>query len=487
MQVILNNQLFKLTEQQCRRPLLNWLREQQELAATKEGCGAGDCGACTVLVGRLQAGKIHYAAVNACIALAGSVAHSHLVTLEGINQGHVLQPVQQALIDFHASQCGFCTPGIVMAMMAWWLNTPANPMQSATDLSRHRHDIEEALSGNLCRCTGYHPILKAAASLAPFTLGGEACESGLTSLEAGEIKTCLASTSTIESTHLPYQQPVTEQQLALAIDAAPEATFISGGTDLGLEVTQQFNTREAYIDLSQVSELQHIEHQDDMLHIGAAVTYSQLQDHLQANPEPSARALQKLIPLIGSRQVRNRGTLGGNIANASPIADSPPLLLALQAQLVLQSGTRTRQLPLAEFYTGYRQSVLAPGEYIRNIMVPISDQRVHIEKISKRHEDDISAACVALAYELVDGRISQCQIGLGGMAATPVLAKHLQASLVGKALSDIDSEQILTWLRKDVTPMSDVRASADYRLQVCANILAYWFMETASSQAGGVL
>jgi xanthine dehydrogenase small subunit len=485
MQILLNNQSLNITEQQCRQPLLNWLREQQELPATKEGCGAGDCGACTVLVGRWQAGKIHYAAVNACIALLGSVSQCHLVTLDGINQGDTLQPVQQALVDFHGSQCGFCTPGIVMAMMAWWLNTPANPMQSPSDLSRHRHDIEEALSGNLCRCTGYHPILKAAASLAPFTLGGEACESTVVGLSTREVTTYLSSIDE-PAKPLSYQQPLTEQQLALAIDAAPEATFISGGTDLGLEVTQQLYTREAYIDLSQVTQLQQIKRQDDMLHIGSAVTYSQLQDYIQTDVAQSSRAWQKLLPLIGSRQVRNKGTLGGNIANASPIADTPPLLLALQAQLILQAGTQTRQLPIAEFYTGYRQSVLAPGEYIRDILVPISDQQVHIEKISKRYEDDISAACIALVYELVDDQISQCRIGLGGMAATPVLAKHLQAALLGKVPTELDGEQILAWLREDVTPMSDVRASADYRLQVCANMLTHWFTQTQSNQVGGL-
>lgn len=484
MEILLNNQALAVAEEHYRKPLLAWLREQQELPATKEGCGAGDCGACTVLVGRLQNGKVHYEAVNACIALLGNLSQCHLVTLDGISHGNKLQPVQQALVDFHGSQCGFCTPGIVMAMMAWWLNTPANPLQTDKEIKQHRHDIEEALSGNLCRCTGYHPILKAAASLAPFTLGGGMDKADLVGLTGTQITEILAELSP-STKPLAYQQPYTEQELAQAINAMPEATFISGGTDLGLEVTQQLNTRDAYIDLSQVAELQHIQRDGDSLHIGASVTYSQLSEYLSGDSHQASHAWQKILNVLGSRQVRNKGTIGGNIANASPIADTPPLLLALQAKLILQKGTESREIELADFYSGYRQTVLVTGEYIREIIVPIDDHQVHIEKISKRYEDDISAACIAMVYKLEDDHISQCKIGLGGMAATPVLAEQLQVLLEGKMPAEINSKDILEGLKKDVSPMSDVRASADYRLQVCANILAFWLSPEHHKQAGG--
>ena len=490
MQIILNNQSIRIDEQQLRLPLLSWLRETQSLNASKEGCGAGGCGACTVLVGSIDNGQLRYQAINSCIALVGSVVNSHLLTLEGVSsntntQGE-LHPVQQALIDYHASQCGFCTPGIVMAMLAWWLNTPANPMQSAQDLALHQHNIEQALSGNLCRCTGYHPILQAAASLAPHTMGADNA-SGKNRAQIVE----LLQTNAASDQTLSYQQPSNEEALALAINAAPQAKLINGGTDLGLEVTQRLETQAAYIDLSAVSELKQIVLTDEVLSIGGGVTFSQLETYLgnldvasqQLNQE-MAQALQTLLPLIGSRQVRNKGTLAGNIANASPIADSPPLLLALNTQVVLTSGmtNATRQLPLAEFYTGYRQCVLQAGEYIREISIPITCQQVRLEKISKRHEDDISAVCVVMAYSLTNGVIGHCQIGLGGMAATPVLAKKLQANLLGKAPADINQQQVLDWLQEDVTPMSDVRASSAYRLQVCANLLSHWLQQPSNNK-----
>lgn len=240
-----------------------------------------------------------------------------------------------------------------------------------------------------------------------------------------------------------------------------------------------------------MSELKHIELLDGVLSIGGGVTFSQLETYLEALDVTSQQvsldlvhALQSLLPLIGSRQVRNKGTLAGNIANASPIADSPPLLLALGTKIVLTSGItkQTRQLPLAEFYTAYRQSVLQAGEYIREIRMPLVSHQVRLEKISKRHEDDISAACVVMAYSLTGGVISHCQIGLGGMAATPVLASNLQANLLGKAPADINQQQVLDWLQGDVTPMNDVRASSAYRLQVCANLLSHWLQQSSNNQ-----
>ena len=491
MKILLNNRLVNVDASQSRQPLLNWLREQQNMKASKEGCGAGDCGACTVLLGCVQDGQLHYQAANACIALLGSVVGRHVVTLEGLSPHSAqelsdMHPVQQALVDYHASQCGFCTPGIVMAMWVWWLNTPANPMHTAAHKQQHEHAIEQALSGNLCRCTGYHPILQAAASLAPFTQGAQE-ERQVVGLSHQQVMAYLAADGLLadESTTstLNYQLPSDEAALALAIDAAPNATLICGGTDLGLEVTQQSHTRPAYIDLSQVTELQSIAIHDGYLCIGGGVTFSQLQDYLGGAllaHNHMALAWQKLLPLIGSTQVRNRGTIAGNIANASPIADSPPLLLALEAELELvqtQKKQHIRVVPLAKFYTGYRHSVLQPGEYIRSIRVPMSERQVFLEKISKRHEDDISAVCMALVVNVEQGVITHFRLGLGGMAATPVLASKLETALLGMAVANIDAGQLMTMLQQDVTPMSDVRASAAYRSQVCVNLLQYWLQD----------
>jgi xanthine dehydrogenase small subunit len=376
-----------------------------------------------------------------------------------------LHPVQQAMVDYHASQCGFCTPGIVMALVAWWLNSDVDDLATDAARAQHRHAIEQALSGNLCRCTGYQPIFKAAAALA--------------SMPRVPLFMAMSALPAAEKISLAYQQPYNCHQLALAIEAAPKAKWVAGATDLGLEITQQLNPAKAYIDLSQVQELQAITLLDDRVVIGAAATYSQVEAAVaQALPW-----LCDLIKVIGSRQIRNCGTLGGNLANGSPIADIPPLLLAMECQLLLQQGAQQRTVPIADFFIGYRQTILAQSEYIHAIIIPKPDIncRVWVEKVSKRYEDDISAVCVALVMSVVDGMIKHCRIGLGGMAAQPVMAHKTQLWLTGQTITAIDHGALRQQLSTELAPISDVRASADYRLQVCANLLGHWLQQAACS------
>lgn len=476
MNLLLNDKLIRLDDKYSRQPLLNWLREQQRLAATKEGCGAGDCGACSVLVGQVSAAGLQYSVVNACLIPVGSLDNCHVLTLEGLSSDG-LHPIQQAMVEHHASQCGFCTPGIVMALFAWWLNTPANDLSTNALQLQHRHDFTHALSGNLCRCTGYEPIFKVAASLAPTTLGGDLqgqIIAGLSQTEiAGLLTSQLDATGTASGAYL---QPIDEQQLALAFDAAPNARLICGNTDVGLEVTQQLQQHEAYIDLSRLSALQFMGELDGELRIGAGVTFSQMEDYFAQHSSPMSEAWLQLLGLIGSRQIRNRGTLGGNIANGSPIADTPPILLALDARIVLQQGTQQRVMPLSDFFIGYRQTALQDNEIIREIRIPrlAVGSELRVAKISKRQEDDISAACIVMCCQLDDDRIVTCRIGLGGMAATPALAQKA-ADVV--AIGGADKAAIMHALRDEFTPLDDVRASAKYRLQVCANTLYYWVQE----------
>ena len=475
MGILLNNHVVHIDGQQKAQPLLNWLRQQQQLSATKEGCGAGDCGACSVLVGKVTSGGMDYQVVNACLLPTGSLEGCHVLTLEGVSDGP-LHLIQQAMIDYHASQCGFCTPGIVMAMLAWWLNTPANELADDVQKRTHRHVFAEALSGNLCRCTGYEPIFKAAASLASSTLGGDLAGVELAGLNQAQILAHLQvdkDNSTDQG--VDYFLPQDEGQLALAFNAAPNARLICGATDVGLEVTQQLLQHPAYIDLSHLTDMQRITDVDGELRIGAAVTFSQLEDYFSQHDSAMSATWLQLLCLIGSRQIRNRGSIGGNVANGSPIADTPPLLLALNAQLVLQQGSQQRRIPLAEFYLGYRQTALQQGEVIREIRIPplpVSSE-LYVAKISKRLEDDISAACIAMLLNREQG-MALCRIGLGGMAATPALATNTAQLMLTKGS---DKVSILSALKAEFTPLDDVRASAQYRLQVCANTLAHWLQE----------
>lgn len=472
MGILLNHRFIQLDERQAGQPLLNWLREQQHLSATKEGCGAGDCGACSLLVGRPCGDGLNYQVVNACLLPLGSVQGCHVLTLEGLSDGP-LHVIQQAMVEHHASQCGFCTPGIVMAMLAWWLNTPANPLADEVQLAAHRQEFSEALSGNLCRCTGYEPIFKAGASLAASTLGANLSGLLLGGLTQQQILTYLqADEDDLRPSSASYFLPQDEQQLALAFNAAPNARLICGATDVGLEVTQQLQQHTAYIDLSNMAAWQAIAEVEGELRIGASVTFSQLEVYFRHHDSAMSQAWLQLLALIGSRQIRNRGSLGGNIANGSPIADTPPLLLALDAQLLLQQGPHQRLLPLSEFYLGYRQTALREGEVIREIRIPpmAVHSELRVAKISKRQEDDISAACIAMWLNRAAGQ-EACRIGLGGMSATPVLATKAAQLMLAKGAS---KASLMAALGAEFAPLDDVRASAQYRLQVCANTLAYW-------------
>ncbi len=516
MNLLLNNQWLDLANADGRQPLLSWLREDQGLCATKEGCGSGDCGACTVVVGRWQGERMHYQSVNACIALLGSVHGCHLMTLEGLSIGYQagMHPVQQALVEHHASQCGFCTPGIVMAMLAWWLNTPPVSLSTLDQQQTHRQHFAEALSGNLCRCTGYQPIFKAADALAASCVGGNLDAVVMAGLNQRDIMNALTSApTTVNSaqaqTAKHYWQPHNEAQLALAMDAMfldqteqadqpcePEqqqtiTKIVAGSTDLGLEITQQQQIPTALINVTQLPACNNIIHTDGVLTMGAAVTFSQLEAFFTASPPTSQRSMPAawltLLPLIGSRQVRNLGTLGGNIANASPIADTPPLLLALNATLQLQQGQQRRRVPIAEFYQGYKQTQLQTGELIRAIEVPFSlsntqastQENIYIEKISKRKEDDIASVCIAMLIETHHQQVRQCRIGLGGVAATPVYAQTLADYVLRHGYHSLTEQQVLALLANDIQPLSDARASANYRLHACAKTLHYWLMQEA--------
>jgi xanthine dehydrogenase small subunit len=448
------------------RTLLDLLREDLRLTATKEGCAAGDCGACTVVVAETVNGQLQYRAVNSCIKPAHAIDGMALWTAADLTPAHgTLHPVQQAMVACHGSQCGFCTPGFVMSLFALYQRTVAQGQPV------DRHTAMDALSGNLCRCTGYRPIVQAACSLQA---------DAQQAVDETPILAALQQMSATEKTGGAYQRPTTLKALLQARAQHPKAQLIAGATDAGLWITQGLRRFEQVIDLTRVAELRQIEHYPQHLAIGAAVN---LQDAFEA-----LAADRPVIAPFGARfagwPVRQSGTLGGNVANGSPIGDSMPLLIALGAQVVLmawrQGRVVHRHVPLDQFYTGYRQSLLAADEVLAWIVVPRPKpgEWLGAYKVSKRQEDDISAVCLAVQLRLNDGQITDARIGAGGVAATPARAVRTEAALIGQPWNEATLCAAQTTIANEFSPLSDLRASADYRRRILSQLLRRAWLES---------
>jgi len=448
--------------------VLDWLRGAERRCGTKEGCREGDCGACTVVLAELASGELRYRAVNACILFLPALDGKALFTVESLSApGEPLHPVQKAMVDCHASQCGFCTPGFVMSLVALYETEPLP--------SRAR--IDEVLAGNLCRCTGYRPIVAAA---------GEAYRDGrgrrLAAVEA-ELKEKLRSIARRETLELACGErrlfaPRDADALAGILERHPEAQVLAGGTDVGLWVTKQHRELPALVYLGGVEELSRAEVKDGHVEVGAAATYSDVLAALQG-PIP---ALAELVRRIGSQQIRNVGTLVGNVANASPIGDTLPALVALGSSAVLRRGRERRELPLDDFFLGYRKTALRPGEFIERVRVPLPSAATHFGtyKVSKRFDQDISAVCAGFAVELERGRVRGARLCYGGMAAVPKRARAAEDALKGKIWDEGAVDSVLPLVDAEFEPLSDMRASAVYRRLVARNLLRKFHIETAT-------
>ncbi len=459
------------------RTLLEVLREELGSTATKEGCGEGDCGACTVVLGEKVDGKLIFKAVNSCIRLAHSVDGMAVWTAEDIaSVDGQLHPAQEAMVQCHGSQCGFCTPGFVMSMFAMYQNHVCKGQTITRELA------QTELSGNLCRCTGYRPILDAAQQMAalPKALVDERSVLQKLELLAPEsigLEADLAG-------KIGYQSPVSLSALLQMRSQNPGAQIVAGTTDVGLWVTKQHLQFDQIIDVTRAAELRRIEDYPHHIAIGAAVTLNDAYVALvKGRPQ-----LQGFAARFAGLSVRNSGTLGGNVAGGSPIGDSMPLLIALGASVVLMSQkngkTSSREFALEDFYTGYKQNQLAADEVLAWIKVPkpTPHEFLRIYKISKRFDDDISAVCLGLNLQIDNGHVVKASIGIGGVAATPVRAIKTEAACARKSWSKATVNYAMTVLRGEFSPISDMRASSAYRTQVLGNLLERFWHESQGLQ-----
>ncbi|HJV59648.1 MAG TPA: xanthine dehydrogenase small subunit [Albitalea sp.] len=457
--------------------VLDWLREDARCTGTKEGCNEGDCGACTVVIGELPEHAdadappvrgLRLKTVNACMQFVPTLHGKALFTVEdlkALNAG-ALHPVQQAMVECHGSQCGFCTPGFVMSLWAVHEEHAAQGTQPA------RQQLADALSGNLCRCTGYRPILDAGERM------GQLPAAPLdTAPVIAALRSIARQARSHGSGHAIFHAPASVDELAALRAQRPHARLLAGGTDIGVWVNKQLRDLVELIYLGDVDELRRIELRDDHLVIGAGASLEAAWQALAARrPE-----LTEMWLRFASPPIRHAGTLGGNVANGSPIGDAAPVLMALDTQLELRQGDRTRRLPLAEFYVDYMKNRLEPGEFLVALHVPLPalQRTLRAYKLAKRHDSDISAVCGAFSIELGDdGVIRSPRLAFGGMAATVRRAAQAEQALDGQPWTEAALVAAQSALARDFTPLSDLRASAAYRRQAAQNLLRRFWMET---------
>jgi xanthine dehydrogenase small subunit len=459
------------------RTVLDWLREDARCTGTKEGCNEGDCGACTVVIGTAAppgdpaaVRGLSLQTVNACIQFLPTLDGKALFTVEDLKAMNAdeLHPVQQAMVECHGSQCGFCTPGFVMSLWSAYEHHKACTTQPT------RQQLADELSGNLCRCTGYRSILDAGQrmfDLPPITLDTAPVLAALKSMTR---ETAFSYVATPGGDRL--HAPTTLVELAALREANPKAQLLAGSTDVGLWVNKMFRPLGDILFVGQVAEMKTIVEKNGELCIGAG-----------ASLEAAWAALAKRVPELtdvwlrfASPPIRNAGTMGGNVANGSPIGDSAPVLIALDAQIELRKGARVRRMLLAEFYIDYMKNHLEAGEFVQGIAVPLAamQRQVRAYKISKRFDCDISALCAGLAIELDGGTVKAVRLSYGGMAAIVKRGAKAEAALVGQPWTQASVNAAKAALTEDFKPLSDMRASAAYRLQVAQNLLQRFWLET---------
>lgn len=477
IQFLLNDEVTSLENVDPNLTVLQYLRDLENKTGTKEGCASGDCGACTVVIAELlnandsnTKNELSYKSINACIAFIGTLHGKQLITVEHLKQGNQLHNVQQSMVDHHASQCGFCTPGFVMSSFALHKNK-SNP---------NREEVLEALAGNLCRCTGYRSIIDAA------TDDSNQCDNDSFAQHYQKTVEQLTILNELPAAQLQFKNhtyfaPKDCKALSSYLLANPQSTLVAGGTDLALAVTQQLSSIDQLVYLGNVKELNSIEEEADFIRIGSAVPYHKFTPLLKKEYTD----LGDMIERIGSLQIRNNGTLGGNVGNASPIGDMPPALIALGCSIDLASSSQERTVLVEDYFLDYKKTILAPAEFIKCINVPKAkaESILKVYKISKRIDDDISAVLAAFYIELTNNKVTTIRIAFGGMAAIPKRATACEKALLNKTFSQENITLAKQALTQDFNPMSDVRASHNYRMRVAQNLLEKCFIETTTESA----
>jgi xanthine dehydrogenase small subunit len=468
---LLNNDIVNIENIDPNLTVLQYLREIKFKSGTKEGCASGDCGACTVVLAELDEAnseQLNYKSINSCITFVGNLHAKQLITVEDLKEGAKLHHAQQSIVDNHGSQCGFCTPGFVMSSFALHKHNqkPSRP------------EVLEALAGNLCRCTGYRSIIEAAIT------SSENCGEDSFAKHYKETVATLTSfqglpTPSLTGNGHSYTAPKNIDELAYELTNEPKSTLVAGGTDLALSVTQNLATINNLIYVGNVEELTKLEETDSHIIIGSALPYSQFIDTLH-HYYPD---LGEMIERIGSKQVRNTGTLGGNVGNASPIGDMPPALIALGATMTLHVNGEERTILVEDYFVDYKKTVLKPSEFIKSIQIPkpAAGQILKLYKISKRIDDDISAVLAAFFIEqktTPNGQeVTKVRLAFGGMAGIPKRASKAEVTLLGRSLTKKSVSQAKEALTSDFQPMSDVRASDKYRMKVAQNLIEKCYLE----------
>ena len=467
IQFLFNNKIIKIKNPDPNKTILNYVRNDLKKTGTKEGCAEGGCGACTIVLGELNKNKIVYKAINACISFLPILNGKQLILIEDLSNGNSLHPVQEAMIKFHGSQCGFCTPGFTMSLFSMHKN----------NRSINNEIVEEALSGNLCRCTGYRPIIDAAKSLNN--------KNNLDQFKKEQNKT-IKLLKNIKITDIEINNkgkkffaPKTISNLKKILIKYPDAKILSGGTDLSLEVTKFRKEIKTIISLNSIEKLNFIKKNRNLLEIGATTSLFEFQNFIKKY----FLDFHDILKRYGSLQIRNVGTIAGNIATASPIGDTLPLLLTLDAKIVVQGRKQRKTFSFSEFFISYRKTKLKKGEFIYSIKIPIiKDNIFKAYKISKRFDDDISSVCGSFNFLIKKNKITKAAIAYGGMSEIPKRALAIEKKLINSEFSENSFHQAVGLINKDFSPLDDMRASSQYRLAVAKNLLLKAFYEIKNKQ-----